>query len=494
MSGKKIEQVAGGLEVRARTTCSEGDLFNIIAYDSEIESLPARIAAIQRQDPQGGPGLRRGIYAGGSTNIDGALRTAPGPVAGRQRRRPISSSSPTACPPPAKPTRQKIVANAKEDNKVHARIFAFGVGYDVNARFLDKLARESFGQSEYVRPNEDIEDRISRLYRRIESPVLTGVQIEFALDEKAGEEGKPVNRVYPKARSTCSPASNWSSWAATSTPGAAKVTSAARSDGKQQKFDFPAELGREEPRRIRCFIEKLWAVRRVGEILDEFDLQGSNEELIKELVDLSTRHGILTPYTSFMADENTQLGDVTANMRRAAGNLLALDQVSGYGGVQQRAYKGVMQRANQPLAGYGGHAGFDAEPRSSVTSARKPQAMAGSTASVAAVASPVAAGPAGAPAVTGSFEVFGRQTQTASAQRGEETVRNVGNRAFYRRGGQWIDSQLSEAQQSQAKRIKQFSDAYFELARRNGRQLAQYMVFDEPVVLNVEGQAYLIEP
>ena len=92
----------------------------------------------------------------------------------------------------------KIVANAKEENKVHARIFAFGVGYDVNGRFLDKLARENFGQSEYVRPNEDIEDRVSRLYNRIESPVLTGVQLQFVFDEIRTEEGKPVNRVYPK--------------------------------------------------------------------------------------------------------------------------------------------------------------------------------------------------------------------------------------------------------------------------------------------------------
>ena len=71
----------------------------------------------------------------------------------------------------------KIVANAKQLNKVHARVFTFGVGYDVNSRLLDKLVRENFGQSEYVRPNEDIEDRVSKLYNRIESPVMTGVQL-----------------------------------------------------------------------------------------------------------------------------------------------------------------------------------------------------------------------------------------------------------------------------------------------------------------------------
>ena len=44
-------------------------------------------------------------------------------------------------------------------------------------------------------------------------------------------------------------------------------------------------------------------MRRVGEILDEIDLKGKNDELVKELVMLSTKHGIITPYTSFLADE-----------------------------------------------------------------------------------------------------------------------------------------------------------------------------------------------
>lgn len=76
----------------------------------------------------------------------------------------------------------------------------------------------------------------------------------------------------------------------------------------------------------------------------------------------------------------------------------------------------------------------------------------------------------------------------------EQTVRNVGNRAFYRRSGQWVDSTLSETQQQSATRVKQYSQEYFDLARRHGRTLSQYLVFDEPVLVNVEGRAYLVEP
>ncbi len=53
---------------------------------------------------------------------------------------------------------------------------------------------------------------------------------------------------------------------------------------------------------------------------------------------------------------------------------------------------------------------------------------------------------------------------------------------------------VTEEQEKQARRIKQFSDEYFDLARRHGPNMAQYMVFDEPVLLNLAGQTILIEP
>ena len=173
----------------------------------------------------------------------------------------------------------KIVANAKELNKVHARVFTFGVGYDVNSRLLDKLVRENFGQSEYVRPNEDIEDRVSKLYNRIESPVLTGVQLQFVFDEMKTEEGSPVNRVYPKDSFDLFAGEQLVVVGRYKKPGTAKVIVQGSVGESQQKFDFPATLVEKSNDEGLAFIEKLWAVRRVGEILDELDLQGQERRV-----------------------------------------------------------------------------------------------------------------------------------------------------------------------------------------------------------------------
>ena len=36
---------------------------------------------------------------------------------------------------------------------------------------------------------------------------------------------------------------------------------------------------------------------------------------MKELVELATKHGILTPYTSFLADENNQMRELSLSAR-----------------------------------------------------------------------------------------------------------------------------------------------------------------------------------
>ncbi len=342
MNGKKIEQVRAALKY-VLNNLRPGDLFNIVAYDTYVESFRPELQRFDEETRKAALGFVEGIYAGGSTNIDGALHTALGQL--QDSSRPtyvifLTDGLPTA----GETNEMKIVADSKEWNKVHARIFTFGVGYDVNGRLLDKLVRENFGQSEYVRPNEDIEDRVSKLYSRIESPVLTGVRLDFAYDDVPAEEGRPVNRVYPKDSFDLFAGEQLVVVGRYRKPGTVKVIVEGTLGDSKQKFDFPATLVDKSNDESFGFVEKLWAVRRVGEILDELDFHGKNDELVKELVDLATKHGILTPYTSFMADERTSVHDMASNASRAAERLSALSQSSGAGGFVQRDLKATFQR------------------------------------------------------------------------------------------------------------------------------------------------------
>lgn len=478
MSGKKIEQVRAALK-DVLNKLRTGDTFNIIAYDTRIESFRPELQRFDEESRKAALGFVESLYAGGSTNIEGAMRAALGQLTDASRPSYIvflTDGLPTA----GETNEMKIVQSAKDNNKVHARVFTFGVGFDVNSRLLDKLVRENFGQSEYVRPDENIEERVGKLTNRIESPVLTGATIEFALDAKP-EEGKLINRVYPSGSFDLFAGEQLVVVGRYKKGGTAKVTISGNVGKQQQKFDFPAELAERSKDDASGFIEKLWAVRRIGEILDELDLKGKNEELIKELITLSTRHGILTPYTSFMADDSVNIRDVAGNAARAETRLRSLDRADGQAGFAQRAAKGAYKMAqNAPAASapaleaFADNAGV-AGGAGSFGSAGRSQ-----TASL----------PAGKPADGLGWAGEAKQ----DVGKAQQNVRNIGSRAFYRRDNRWVDSQVTKEQEAKAVRIKQFSDEYFELSRRHGREVSQYLVFDEPVLLNVGNQAYLIEP
>ena len=51
---------------------------------------------------------------------------------------------------------------------------------------------------------------------------------------------------------------------------------------------------------------RLWAIRRVGHLLDEIRLRGETAEVRDEVVRLAKRYGILTPYTSYLVLESEE--------------------------------------------------------------------------------------------------------------------------------------------------------------------------------------------
>src|SRR4051812_10976888 len=313
MSGEKIEQAKGAAKF-VLNNLRDGDLFNIVAYDSEISTFKPELQKLSADTRAAATGFIDGLYAGGSTDIHGALKRALDMLADNKRPTYVLFLT-DGLPTSGETGEATIVKHAEEANHVHARVFAFGVGYDVNSRLLDKLARSNFGLSQYVRPNENIEATVSALYRKIGAPVMTGVKL--AINVENDSNGAPaVNRLYPKGEFDLFAGDQVVLVGRYHASGKAKVKLKGKIGDKEKTFDFPADFS-EKSDDTNTFVAKLWATRRVGDIIDELDLKGRNEELVKELVALATEHGILTPYTSFLAEESSDIRRVTENEGRA---------------------------------------------------------------------------------------------------------------------------------------------------------------------------------
>ena len=517
MSGKKIDQAKGALKF-VLNNLHKGDLFNIIAYDSRVESFKPELQRYDDQTRSEALGYVEGIYAGGSTNIDGALQAALAQLQDKERPAYVvflTDGLPTA----GERRESKIVDNAKQVNNVHARLFTFGVGYDVNSRLLDRLSRVCFGQSQYVRPNEDIEAAVAQLYRRIGAPALVDLSLSIDLENLPPEKGSPVSRIYPHGDFDLFAGDQLVMVGRYKQSGNAKVTIRGKVDGVEQTFDFPAQLVEHSTDDSQAFVEKLWALRRVGEIIDEIDMHGKNQELINELVALATKHGILTPYTSFLADETLNVRDLASNRRRADTALDALRLETGAQAFGQRLLKSNYRSVTRaPQSGFAegvvaAPAGLPALGSGSPADAGNyPGAGAGGRISgTYGGTTPRGYGGAMPGPDTGPTAVFGRGSGSAGlptgapgAARGGRriaeaevdkttvvpTVLNVGKKTFFWRNDRWEDSTLTEKQLKNVKKLKRFSQEYFDLSVKLGKDAAKYLAIEGDVVVVLGDTAY----
>ena len=69
------------------------------------------------------------------------------------------------------------IAQQAESARGRTRLFAFGVGYDVNTYLLDRLTAAGRGATEYVEPTEDVEQAVGTLAAKIQHPVLTDLEL-----------------------------------------------------------------------------------------------------------------------------------------------------------------------------------------------------------------------------------------------------------------------------------------------------------------------------
>ena len=483
MSGKKIEQVQAALKYVLEQP-ARGRPVQHHRLRQRGRVVPARVAAIRRQDAAGGPGIRRRASTPAAARTSTArcgppwanCRTPIGP--------PTSSSSPTAFPPRARPTSRRSSPTRRRRTRSTRGSSSSASATTSTRRFLDKLARESFGQSEYVRPNEDIEDaRRPSSIKRIQSPVLTGVQLEFAFDEIRAEEGKPVNRVYPKDSFDLFAGEQLVVVGRYKKAGAAKVIVRGSVGGERRRSSTsPPPSSRRAPTSRNAFIEKLWAVRRVGEILDELDLQG----------------------------QERGTGQGAGRAVQAARHPHALHLVHGRR-KHESARRGG-QNAARPATGLQAWsrppapAAWRSGPSRAACSMPAPAAEA---ARRAAVRGQLRLGNAHRRRLRLRSGYGRRQARCPDVGQGpvsaarckpggpaaEQNVRNIGNRTFFRRQGQWIDSPVTSGAAGQRQADQAVQRRVFRAGPRvTAARMSQYMVFDEPVLLNLDGQAYLIEP
>jgi Ca-activated chloride channel family protein len=243
---------------------------------------------------------------------------------------------------------QQILDNLAEFAPSNLRLFAFGVGYDVDTFLLDSLAQAHHGSSSYVLPGERLDEILSSFYAKVSSPVLTDLKLDF------GE--MRVYDLYPKDLPDLFSGSQIMVMGRYREGGSEKITLTGTVNQETQTFTFRNQNFAVDSRgenKTLATLPRLWATRKIGNLLNQIRLNGPEQESVEQIVRLSIRYGVVTPYTSFLVTEPMLLGEAEQN-RIADDEFADMEAQSlapsyGQGAVEKAAEQGALADADSPV-------------------------------------------------------------------------------------------------------------------------------------------------
>lgn len=301
MEGEKFSQAQSAL-VYILKHLNPGDRFNIISFSTSIETYARSLRGLSEVD-QAVSWVNR-LSALGSTDINRALLEAAALGDGERPTYLIFLTD--GLPTEGVVESSKVLQNFQNSAPGNLRLFAFGVGYDVDTYLLDSLAENHHGTSSYVIPGEQIDEILSAFYAKISTPVLTDLELDF------GE--LVVTDLFPSPLPDLFDGSQIVVVGRYREGGVTDVTLTGVVNNVTQSFTFPDQVFDSDSRAAGSessslqFIPRLWATRKIGYLLNQVRLHGPEQEIIDQIVRLSIRYGIVTPYTSYLVTEPSPLG------------------------------------------------------------------------------------------------------------------------------------------------------------------------------------------
>ncbi len=341
MEGEKFQQARQALGYILKQLNPE-DRFNVIAFSTGLESYADHLRPASEASEAAVWVDRLG--AQGSTDINRALLEAAAIVDAERPTYLIFLTD--GLPTEGVVDSQQILDNLADSAPDNLRLFAFGVGYDVDTFLLDSLAQAHHGTSTYVTPGEQLDEVLSAFYARVSSPVMTDLELDLG-DAQAYD-------IYPSPLPDLFAGSQIVVVGRYSQPGKTDVILRGRLDGETQTFRFSEQefVRSSDPGESSQALPRLWATRKIGHLLNLVRLQGPNQETIDQIVRLSIRYGIVTPYTSYLVTEEMPLG--AAEQERIAGEQYSQLQaepsapVFGQEAVEKAADQGALAGAEAP--------------------------------------------------------------------------------------------------------------------------------------------------
>lgn len=290
MGGVSIEQAKASLEL-ALSRLSPHDRFNVIEFNSYHQALfPRPVAADAHALRQARSFVQR-LNADGGTEMAPALNEAlrhPAPEGYLKQVIFITDGS--------------VGNEAALFELIHqqlgdARLFTVGIGSAPNSYFMTKAAEFGRGTFTFIGDQAEVAEKMQSLFTRLESPVLSDINIRWPVPVEAWParipdlyQGEPL---LISAKIADAHATGWPARAAIEV------------NGLQAQQSWSRKLTTPGAAAGNSGIAAHWAEQKIAALLDE-KVRGRPEAEVREAVlAVALQHQLLSPYTSFIAVEET---------------------------------------------------------------------------------------------------------------------------------------------------------------------------------------------
>ena len=309
------------------------DQFRIIRFASfatEFSEAPVIASAENRRRAQR---FVEGLTTGGRTDIPRAIQTAFGRKASDDPLRLVIFLS------------DGYIGNESEVLRLiserigEARIYAVGVGNGVNRYLLEEMARFGRGFSRIVMPGPSMDFDIKVLARRLETPVLTDISVDWGTLNPDSISPHPIPDLF--AGDSIRVQGRFDA------KGTHRITVHGKVAGR--KATLPVDVDLSLADRGNEAVRLVWARSRIADHMRmramPFERRASrmsDREIEAEVTSLGLSHSLVSEWTSFLAVSRKVVNTEPDTAQNAA---VPLPQVAG---VTERAYGNVATRQAHP--------------------------------------------------------------------------------------------------------------------------------------------------
>ncbi|OGV68839.1 MAG: VWA domain-containing protein [Lentisphaerae bacterium RIFOXYB12_FULL_65_16] len=334
MSGEKIGALADGV-ARVIGKMSPNDRFRIITFDSRAADFTGSFVPATEANVKEWTGRVRQLQGDGSTALFDGL-TLGYRCLDADRTSAVILVTDGVCN--VGPTEHSAFLKLLRSYDI--RLFTFVIGNSANQPLMERLAKDSGGFAMNISTGDDIYGRLIQAKAKVLNECLHDVRLKF--------HGEKVYDLAPAALGNLYYGQQLVMFGRFRGDGPVQVELAAKISGEEQTWTCTAELPQQDTDNPE--IERLWALARIDDVMEEIREKGESNGLVKKVVDLGVDYSLVTDYTSMVVVRE----EVFENQGIARNNAARVSRERQAQAVRQQAPARNYQVDNTPANPPGG--------------------------------------------------------------------------------------------------------------------------------------------